>query len=698
MKNRQFHLKTLAAALISSSILVLAGCGGGGGGDASAVSTPDPTLDGVAASGVPMANAAATLTCGDGSTKTATTDANGAYTFILTKCGAPLVISVTGPVADTVDTLVSVQATVPAPGSSVVVNTTSLTHALAATLSSTGDPLDLVNNIAAQKANITDAAVTARKGALVAALADTLTAAGIDPTKFDIVNTKFSADRTGFDRLLDNVKVQVTPSGVTLTNAGGIKVDDMGDGASSAATATAGATADLSAGSISFSKSTDFKTPLPKLPAALDDTSIGDSIRDALNACFAQPVATRGKSGAASSVCSAVPIATDYLNDGKNGSAEFDGYLTSAIYDNAKFDKPEIIRFFSSSATDTRALVKFTLTRADGVVESLTTVGEKSTATGGTKMLRGNQRPFRVFVNGMVDKRTQVATNNGSTVTTKTKSTLLSTGINLFVGFPEGGAGTKLALVKVTGPGLPATGVFLNPKLAGCDKFFAIATGTTPATAGAATPPNCTSLFRVSSRAATATDTDNFSTVFGGTNPAFAAAKMADADIQAIKPQSVYKFEVWRTTTALTAPATHVFFERLRSRPYTMGTVAALDGEVDKVLWNAGSADTIALIDPTSSTTFAGGATFTAKWTNAKNAAPVGKVQVQTRQVGGTTGATALFEDNVNVPFSANTVGLTNGGVAWPATMKTTTSTGLNLVQFVSRNRYDTQLFLTYIY
>ena len=685
MNEQNIRMRILAAGLILSAIILLAGCSDGG--SPSAPAPVIPALSGVAASGAPMVSAAATLTCGDGTAKTATTDANGAYTFVLTNCPAPFVVSVIGMVGGAQVTLVSVQATAPAANASITVNTTPLTNALAATLASSGDPLDLVNKFATEKGGLTEAAVKVRKDALVAALADTFTAAGLDPTKFDIVTTQFSADRAGFDKLLDNIKVQVTPSGVTLTNVGGVKVDDMGDGA------TGGATADLSAGTISFSKSTDFTKVLPKLPAAVEDASIGDAIRDALNACFAQPVATR----AGSTACQAVPVTNDYLNDGQNGTQEFEvRFRNSATYDNAKFDKPEVIRFYSSSAADTRALVKFTLVRADGAVEFFTTVVENSTATGGKKMMRGNQRPFKVLVNGIVEKRAQVATNGTSA--TRAKSTFFTTGFNLFVGFPEGDAGNKVSLVRITGPGLPAAGVFLNPRLAGCDKFFSIVGGATPAIAGAATPPNCTSLMRLSSRAVTAADSDDFSTAFGSTNPAFIGAKLTDAAILAIQPQSAYKFEIWRTTTALTAPPTHVFFERLRSRPYSMGSVAALDGEVDKVVWDVGNPDTVASIDPTSSTTFAGGATFTAKWTNTKDAAPVGKVQVQTRQVGGTTGATALFEDNVNVAFSANTVGLTNGGVAWPSTMKSTLPSGLNLVQFISRNSLDTQIFLTYIY
>ena len=327
--------KTVVSLLLVGG---LAACGGGGGGG-SAIGAADPTLIGVAASGAPIANGSLTVTCGDASTKTGTTDANGVYSISLAGCAAPYVVSVTGTIGDAQATLVSVQTTAPAAGASLTVNITPLTNAIAATLASSGDPMDLITNFTAEKAGITDAAVKARKDALVAALADMLAAAGLNPASFDLISSSFSADRTGMDKVLDNVKVQVTTSGVNITNAGGVKVDDMGD-----KTGTTVA-ADLSAGSISFSKSTNFATPLTKLPATVDDNSVGDSIRDLLNACFAQPKATRGSLAATlSAACQAVPIASDYLNDGRTGAQEFDRTMGASLLVGGEQDFPPDLR------------------------------------------------------------------------------------------------------------------------------------------------------------------------------------------------------------------------------------------------------------------------------------------------------------------------------------------------------------------
>ena len=665
-----------------------------------------PVISGVAASGAPIANGDIKLTCGDGSTRTTTTDANGAFSVGLANCSAPYVVSATGNIGDAQESLVSVQANSPASGAaSLIMNVTPLTHAISASIASSGDPFDLVSNFVAQKANITDTATKAAKGTLVAAIANTLTQAGGDPTTFDPVGTPFSANRSGMDKLLDNLQIQVNGSGVSITSPSAVAaVDDMGDQTKNSAPVGAdilGSSA-FAAATITLGKGST-ATPLPA-GGGLQDHSIGDTVRDALNACFAQPAATRGTiaAGTLSTACQAVPIASDYLNDGNTAAQEFDPFFSNSKNDNAKFNIPEIIRFYSNTASDTRALIKFALTRPDGVVKSFATVGEKSTAkTGDAKMLRGNQRKFRLFVNGYVHKRTEIEARNAS----NPKSTFYFTGINLYFGLVEGGAGgtasgtapsdgsRKVAYVKVSGPGLPAAGVFLNPLLSGCDSNYAIAADATTA------PANCTSLYRMSSRAATASDTDNFASKYGNTtspDPAFPSAKMTDAQLLQIKPLSAYKFEIWQTNNATTTPD-YVYIERLRSRPYTMGTAAAQDGEIDKVRWNTLSADTIAALDPIAvpGAAFVGGkpSSFTLKWTNQPNAAPTGTIQVQTRKQTGSQ----LYQDKTDVPFSASSAVLTNGSQGWPD-MNLTTSSGINMAQLISRNRYDTQLFVDWIY
>jgi hypothetical protein len=203
----------------------------------------------------------------------------------------------------------------------------------------------------------------------------------------------------------------------------------------------------------------------------------------------------------------------------------------------------------------------------------------------------------------------------------------------------------------------------------------------------------------MSSRAVSATDTDNFASLFGtSTRPDFAPAKVADSELIAIQPYSAYKFEVWRVGNATTNPPSHVFYERLRSRPITMGTTAAAkDGEIDTVRWNVATADTIAAINPLSSTTFNGGnpSSLTIKWANTLNAAPTFSAQVQTNPTGG---ATTLSQDQVFFPFSATSAVLANSPQGWPNMKTTSVANSFNLVQLISRNQLDTQFFADWIY
>lgn len=690
-----FRTLEVRSALLAIIAFALSGCGGGSS-DSSTAPPATPTISGVAASGAPMANASITITCADATTKTGTADANGAFSIDVTGCSGPYIVTASTQTGDATQTLVSVYPTTTTTG--VTVNVTPFTNAIAATLASDGQPATLATNIATEKANITANAVADRNSALAAALSPALTQAGVTGS-VDLIGSQFNANRAGIDKIIDNIKVVVTPSGVSITNVGGAKVDDMGDMSGKTAAT------DLSAAAITISRTTDFKTALTQIPNTVDDMSTADAAQAALNACFAVPAAQRGKFGAAAGACNALPVASDYLHDGKNGTQEFDHYLTSANYDNAKFAKPEIIRFYSNTATDARALVRFGLMRSDGVGEFLVTVVEKSASTGSAWQIRGNRRQYRLFVNGYVVREEQLASRGTPTVT-RPKGDYLLTGINLVFGYLEGnaggavtsssgparGTGRAVSYVKVTGPGLPSGGIVLNPLLSGCDGYFAVAASST------ATPGSCTSAFKMQYRKATANDSDN-STVqgsFGSTaSPDFAAAQSTDAALQAIQPFSAYQFQIFNTGNATTTPNL-VYVERMRSRPIALGTTPG-SGEVDKLVFNTGLSDeTKNFINPTSTAPFTGGSTFTVKWTNVANAPPIGSLQVQSRPTGGATGA--LFQDETNVSFKTVSATLNNQGVAWGDMSKATTSGNFNFVSLRTRDSNDTQYFQNWRY
>ena len=679
-----------ACSASSNSSSPFSGCTSTGGD----TSTAGNSISGIVAVGAPIANAAMTLVCGNGDTQSTTADVNGAYSFTaLSSCTAPYVVKANGFVGGTQESFVSVL-----PKSvtgAVKLNVTPITNAIAATLAPNGDPMNLVTNIATEKNQITEAAVNARATALKNSLSGALSSAGVS-ADFDLMQTPFTADGKGFDKVLDNIKVDVKSSGITLTNSAGSVVDDVGN-------RTTSSVGDFSASTISISNATNFSSALPSLPSAILDHSIVDIFQTQLNNCFATPSASRGTIGSLGTNCQVFQIASDYLNDGRNATQEFGGRLSSATYDNAKFGRPEVIRFLSTSATDTRAIVSISLLRSDYVPEIIQTVVEQSSATGGVLKLRGNQRPFLIDLSGSVIKLSRIVQRNS---TTAAKSTFYMTGLNIFLDYKIGCAGSnvpgctgtsskgKISHVKVTGPFLPTTGLFLrNNGSGGCDQYFTIWRS------NSTTPNNCSAIFQLSSRAATTSDTDNYNSLFGNpTSPNFADAKVSDADILALNPGALYKFEVYGTSDGCNgACPNYVFEQRLRSRPYTMGSVANLSGEVDRIKWNDSlQASSIDSITPATGASPATLASLNIAYIRNLNAAPPFKTFIQTR----TTSGGSIQSDSLLLPISPGyvsgstvSVNLTNSGTPWNNPKTTTNSLDTyNQIELVSRNRFGTIL------
>jgi hypothetical protein len=651
----------------------------------------DPSLGGVIAVGAPIANAQVTLLCGNGgSPKSTTADSNGGYSFTdLSGCSAPYVVKAVGDVGGTQEAYVSVLPTTITGATNL--NVTPITNAIAATLASDGDPLKLANDLANQKSLITETAVSARVTALKASLSGALSTAGL-PADFDLMKTKFTANGAGFDKVLDNLKVDVKATGVTIANASGAVVDDMKN-----ITGTAPA-ADFSSAAITISNTTNFSTPLPAIPSAVLDNSLADVFQSQLNNCFAASSASRGSIGNLGVACQSLQIASDYLNDGRSASTEFGGRLASALYDNAKFGKPEVIRFLSSDTNDTRALISIPLLRADSVPETIQTVVEQSTATGGVLKLRGNQRPFFFDISGSVSKITRLV-KRGTSVAGE-KSTYFLTGLNVFLDYNIGSASTKIRYVKVTGPALPAGGLYLRKGGAGCDQYFTIMRDSTT------NPYSCVALFQLSSRAATTSDFDNFGSLFGSNNGCFGGTpcvnfsdtKVTDSDILAIQPGASYKFEVFGTSNGCNGGQCddYTFYQRLRSRPYTMGDVATQSGEIDKIKWNEGLSQTsIDSITPVSGATPATLNSLTVSYVRNLDAAPPFKTYIQVNKAG------ILQTDSKMLPVAPNyvsgteiSVSLNNSGSGWtnPQTNNSNSSANYNWIELISKNKFGTIL------
>lgn len=168
-------------------------------------------MTGTVAIGTALTGATVTVTDANGKTVSATSGANGTYSVSLTGLTAPLMITATDP-SGVSSTLYSVVASVnTANGAAVTANVTPLTTAVAALMTSSGDPAALVGNTSA----ITSSAIGTAEATLDAAIAPILSANGVAST-LDPIATAFSPNQTGADAVIDSVAVTPSTSGAGL--------------------------------------------------------------------------------------------------------------------------------------------------------------------------------------------------------------------------------------------------------------------------------------------------------------------------------------------------------------------------------------------------------------------------------------------------------------------------------------------------
>lgn len=215
MKERSFA-GIAQLALGASLAFSLAACGGGGGSSASTSNQPvtaaATSMTGTAAIGTALTGATITVTDANGKTVSATSGANGAYSVSLTGLSAPLLITSADPsgVSGTLYSVVASAST--AAGAPVVANVTPLTTAVAALMTQSGNPADLAGNASA----ITSSAITAAETTLNATIALILSANGLSTTSFDPVGGAFTPNQTGADAVIDSVAVTPSASGSGL--------------------------------------------------------------------------------------------------------------------------------------------------------------------------------------------------------------------------------------------------------------------------------------------------------------------------------------------------------------------------------------------------------------------------------------------------------------------------------------------------
>ena len=481
MKSNYFFEKVLTLTLAA----ILCGCGGGGGGGGGGVSLA--SIGGTVAMGAPLENASVTIKDSRGQlVGTTTTDASGKYSlsFDPNNFVAPFVIQADGLSGDAGISLTSVATT------TGQANVTQLTNAISASLSNSGNPLDLSSNTSGQT-NLSASSIAQAESAYRAALSGVMSAMGVSGS---LISTNFSV---AMDKLLDNVSATVQPSGQVIlgTTAGKVGNDLAANSTASAAYSSLV----IQAGALPSANSASSLV----VPDSSTTLTIGDleTLRSRLEKCFkTTSTADRGTPQSPSIDCADSKfVATSDLTQANafkhssfkwnsqdyNGTTHVSSYwagifgymLTQSKYDGAKFLTPKIIRPLDSDGTTWA--VKFPILFADGTVDQLgdairspfivvKKIAGLSTVSDNGFRFVGDQRDYQSSAIPVVQKIMNQVTGDYR----------YETGVNLYVGnfySSTDGRNLKPVAAKITGKGLPVGGVYVAQKYNGsCGTYLPI--------------------------------------------------------------------------------------------------------------------------------------------------------------------------------------------------------------------------------
>lgn len=440
-------LRLTAVAAIAVS--VLAACGGGGGSNsttASATSNATPTsLAGTVAVGGAISGANITVIDANGKSVSTTSDASGNYTVSLSGLTAPLLIVASDPTG-VHPTLASVVASVPKGTTAPVIgNVTTLTTAVAALLTTSGNTLELAGSGSLSSLAQTSS-ITAAIAKLNTALSNILPANGLNAASFDPVGTAFTANQTGADAVIDAVQVVPAPTGGTQLI--------------SSAAPTSG---------ITLNQAATVSTPLAAPPVAANYLS---SLVAELGQCL---------SGNSTSCGQAIDA-----NYEDNGFTSFTAAHTQIAASGVTLGVPQTLEFLNGSGGTQQALVSFPYTTSGGVAGTVVTVVQRTGS--GTWDIVGNQQPYNVTISSYLSKWQFLDPTNAQY--SRYEAGL---GISIPVGGPNP---ANLAVASVTGPGINGA-LYLVPRSGTGNSTLAL-TGTvqTSVPTGGVTSGSNTNLYR----------------------------------------------------------------------------------------------------------------------------------------------------------------------------------------------------------
>ncbi len=195
---------------LSSLAVILTGCGGGGGStpttDTTSTSTTT-TLSGTAATGKAMANAVINIKDSTGTTKAGSAGADGKYSIDVTGMTPPFLLSAT---SDTTTLYSGIDATGVAnihPFTDLIIRNWYIAK---------GTDVDTVFNGTGPLFSPPAATEIATMQNVIKSILTTQLNLFLDSSTFNLFNTAFDADGTGFDALLDKTQVSVSDTDVKI--------------------------------------------------------------------------------------------------------------------------------------------------------------------------------------------------------------------------------------------------------------------------------------------------------------------------------------------------------------------------------------------------------------------------------------------------------------------------------------------------
>lgn len=371
-------VRTGVAAAVAFVLFQLGGCGGGGSSSSTSSSTPAAvtatSVGGTVAAGTALVGATVTLTDATGAQATTTTNTQGAYTISVKGMTAPFLI-VAADAAGISAPLVAVLAKLPTGTAPAVANVTTLTTAIAAMLTASGNPLDLASATALAK--VTLPSVQIATITLDTILAKILAQNGIPTAGFDPIGAAFTPNHTGADAVIDTVSV------VSAANGGLLLLSNAAPGTT-----------------VVLNNQTAQSATLAAPPAAANYL---EPLASLLTSCAAN--------GTLNTFCSPA-IDSAYLESGSTDLAVAHG-LTDAVFTGAVFGSPKTLAFFTRNGKQL-AFVQLPFTLASGAAAGVlyTIVQQLPTPVAlgnGTQLgwdLIGNQSQFAVSIMSQIQRRT----------------------------------------------------------------------------------------------------------------------------------------------------------------------------------------------------------------------------------------------------------------------------------------------------